>query len=67
MMNQKTLSNFENQITEGKKTVSYNLPNLTQEEIKLCRYLQKNNIRLEQEKITHSFAEQEIEKIYDNI
>jgi len=64
MMNQETLSNFENHITEGKQTIPYHLPNLTPIEIELYHYLQKNNLRLEQEKIIHSFAEQEIEKIY---
>ncbi len=63
MMNKETLSHFENEIVEGKKTTPYSLPNLTQKEVKLYDYLQKNNLRLEQEKITHSFAEQEIKKL----
>ncbi|WP_375562625.1 hypothetical protein ACE193_08790 [Bernardetia sp. OM2101] len=60
MINKETLAHFENEIIEGKKLLL--IIYLTQKEIKLYDHLQANNLHLEQEKIAHSFAEQEIEK-----
>ena len=61
MMDEDTLSNFKS--TEGPNATSQNLQRLTESELKLYEYLRTNNIRLEQEKITQTFAEERIRKL----
>lgn len=62
MMDEETLSNFKGAI--GIPAANQNLQQLTENELKLYNYLRQNNIRLEQEKITQSFAEDRIKRIF---
>lgn len=61
MMDENTLNSFES--GEGKLATNQNLQQLTECELKLYNYLRENNIRLEQEKITQTFAEEKIKKL----
>lgn len=61
MMDTETLNCF--QFGEGKPANNQTLKWLSEEEVNLYNYLRKNNIRLEQEKITQGYAEDKI-KIY---
>lgn len=60
MMDLETLNSFP--AAEGKPATNQNLQRLSQDELKLYQHLRKNNIRLEQEKITQTFA---VDKIYE--
>ena len=62
MMDEETLLSFK--CAKGQPTPIQNLQRLTESELKLYIYLRQNNIRLEQEKITHTFAEERIKKIF---
>ncbi len=62
MMDDETLNSF--QFGEGKPSTNQNLQRLTGSELKLYNHLRKNNIRLEQEKITQAFAEERIKKLF---
>lgn len=62
MMDEETLLSFKS--AKGQPAPIQNLQRLTESELKLYAYLRQNNIRLEQEKITHSFAEERIKKIF---
>lgn len=64
MMDEETLSNFKS--AQGTPASNQNLQRLTEDELKLYNYLRQNNIRLEQEKITQTFAEQRINKLFQN-
>jgi hypothetical protein len=54
MMDEETLSNFAS--AAGQKAANQNLKHLLESELELYNHLQANNIRLEQEKITHAYA-----------
>jgi len=62
MMDEETLSSFKS--AEGTSATKQNLQWLTEGELKLYNYLRSNNIRLEQEKITQTFAEERIRKLF---
>lgn len=62
MMDDETLSSFE--AGKGKPAANQLLEHLTDSEKKMYDHLRLNNIRLEQEKITQSFAEKKIEKVF---
>jgi len=62
MMDEETLSNFKS--AKGTPAVNQNMQLLTEVELKLYNYLRQNNIRLEQEKITQTFAEAKILKLF---
>lgn len=62
MMDIETLSSFES--GEGKPSTNQNLQRLSESELILYNHLRQNNIRLEQEKITHTFAEEKIRKLF---
>lgn len=62
MMNEETLSRF--QYSEGKQANSQSLKWLNEGETKLYNRVRKNNIRLEQEKITQSFADKKIKELF---
>lgn len=64
MMDEETLSNFP--VASGTPAGYQNLPRLTEAELKLYQYLQKNNIRLEQEKISQKYAEEMIKEVCDS-
>jgi len=55
MMDEETLASFKS--AEG----------LTEKELKLYNHLRQNNIRLEQEKITQTFAEERIYEMFRKI
>jgi hypothetical protein len=61
MMDAQTLSAFSH--SSGTPAFNQSLPHLTESEQKLYRFVQQNNIRLEQEKITQAFAEEQIGKM----
>jgi hypothetical protein len=65
MMDEETLSSFKS--ASGTPASNQNLQQLTDKELKLYNYLWQNNIRLEQEKITQTFAEKRIYEIYDKM
>ncbi|MBI3583102.1 MAG: hypothetical protein HY096_04020, partial [Nitrospinae bacterium] len=46
------------------QATNHNLQRLTESELKLYNHLRQNNIRLEQEKITQTFAEERIKKLF---
>lgn len=60
MMDFKTLRHFENELGPGEPTNVRVLENLTEEELDLFKYVQSNNLRLEQEKITHQYLIEEL-------
>jgi hypothetical protein len=60
-MDEETLSSFTS--AKGPQVSNQNLQRLTESELKLYNYLRQNNIRLEQEKITQTFAEERIKKL----
>ncbi len=62
MMDEETLSSFKT--AEGTPASNQILQRLTEWELKLYNHLRKNNIRLEQEKITQSFADERINKLF---
>lgn len=64
MMDKETLSRFKG--SAGKPAANQLLQNLSQSEKDLYDYLRTNNIRLEQEKITQTFAEDRIQKHFQN-
>ncbi|HET7116631.1 MAG TPA: Wadjet anti-phage system protein JetD domain-containing protein [Hanamia sp.] len=61
MMDVETLSKFS--FRSGTPAGYQNLQRLSETELKLYQYLQKNNIRLEQEKISQKYAEERIKKL----
>lgn len=63
MMDEETLNSFI--FGEGKPAPIQSLQELTESELKLYKHLQKNNIRLEQEKITQAFADEKINNLFD--
>jgi len=62
MMDEETLSSFT--IASGQAASNQNLQRLTESELKLYNHLRQNNIRLEQEKITQTFAEERIKNLF---
>ena len=62
MMDTETLNSF--QFGEGKPANNQNLQWLTEDELTLYHDLRKNNIRLEQEKITQIYAEDKIINLF---
>lgn len=62
MMDEETLSSFTS--ASGQPATNQNLQRLTESELKLYNHLRQNNIRLEQEKITQTFAEERIKKLF---
>ena len=63
MMDEETLSSFTS--AGGQQAANQNLQRLTESELKLYNHLRQNNIRLEQEKITQTFAEDRIKKLFN--
>ncbi|HEV7332367.1 MAG TPA: Wadjet anti-phage system protein JetD domain-containing protein [Flavisolibacter sp.] len=61
MMDQETLDSFGH--SKGERCANQNLHMLTNKEQQLYQYLRENDIRLEQEKITQSYAESKIYSI----
>lgn len=61
MMDEETLSSFTS--SSGQPATNQNLQQLSERELKLYNHLRENNIRLEQEKITQSFANKKIKEI----
>jgi len=64
MMDEETLSSYKS--AEGTPATNQNLQRLTENELKLYNHLRQNNIRLEQEKITQTFAEEKIKNLFQN-
>jgi hypothetical protein len=64
MMDAETLGSFK--AGEGKPAKNQSLTALTAEELKLYEYIRKENIRLEQEKITQTFAEEQIRLLFQD-
>lgn len=62
MMDEETLLSFTS--ASGQQATNQNLQRLTESELKLYNHLRQNNIRLEQEKITQTFAEEKIKKYF---
>ena len=62
MMDEDTLTNFKS--GKGKPAANQTLQQLSESETKLYNHLRQNNIRLEQEKITQTFAEEKIKKLF---
>jgi len=62
MMDEETLSSFTS--ASGQPATNQNLQRLTESEFKLYNHLRQNNIRLEQEKITQTFADEKIKKLF---
>lgn len=62
MMDEETLSSYKT--AEGTPAANQTLQRLTESELKLYNHLRQNNIRLEQEKIIQSFAEERIKKLF---
>lgn len=62
MMDEETLSSFKS--AEGTPATNQNLQRLTENELKLYNHLRQGNIRLEQEKINQTFAEERIKKLF---
>lgn len=56
MMDRQTIDVYSQYLVEGKQTHRDDFAGLTQDELDFLRYLQKNNLRLEQEHIPHSDA-----------
>lgn len=65
MMDEETLFCFKS--ASGTPASNQKLQHLTESELKLYNYLRQNNIRLEQEKITQTFAEKRIYDIYNKM
>ncbi len=63
-MDQRTLSYFG--AGKGVPCSNQNLKMLTDEEYRLYQYLRDNNLRLEQEKITQSYAENQLFSIVNH-
>ncbi len=62
MMDEEILSSYKT--AEGTPAANQTLQRLTESELKLYNHLRQNNIRLEQEKITQTFAEERIKKLF---
>lgn len=62
MMDKETLSSFKG--SAGQLATNQNLQRLSESELALYNHVQQNNIRLEQEKITQTFAEEKIKKLF---
>lgn len=63
MMDWSTLNQYKSLLKEGTPAQLQILPHLTTEEYELYRYLQENNLRLEQERIPQAEATEEIKSI----
>lgn len=63
MMDEGTLSCFKS--AKGTPASNQTLQQLTESELKLYNHLRQNNIRLEQEKITQTFAVEKINEVYN--
>lgn len=63
MMDWSTLNQYKSLLKEGTPAQLQILPHLTAEEYDLYRYLQENNLRLEQERIPQTEATKEIKSI----
>lgn len=63
MMDEETLSSFTS--SSGQQATNQNLQRLSENELKLYNHLRQNNIRLEQEKITQTFAEERIKTLLE--
>lgn len=64
MMDRQTLDDHKEYWVKGKETKANNLPNLTPNESELFHYIRENNIRLEQERITHKYVEDKIRDLH---
>lgn len=64
MMDEETLTNFKS--GEGRPAANQTLQRLSESEAKIYNYLRQNNVRLEQEKITQTFAEDKIKNYFLN-
>lgn len=64
MMDWSTLNQYKSLLKEGTPAQLQILPHLTAEEYELYRYLQENNLRLEQERIPQAEATEEINKVF---
>ena len=62
MMDETTLQTFKDFWVTGTPSTARSLPHLTQKEHVLFEYLSQENIRLEQERIPHSYAMDHIQK-----
>jgi hypothetical protein len=65
MMDRITLSQFKDDIDKGQPGSIVNLELLTAEEKSLFQYLKEGNLRLEQEKISQSYADSILKNILD--
>lgn len=63
MMDEETLASFKS--AQGTPATNQTLQRLTDRELKLYHHLRQNNIRLEQEKITQTFAEERINEVLE--
>ncbi|MEM7184552.1 MAG: Wadjet anti-phage system protein JetD domain-containing protein, partial [Spirochaetota bacterium] len=63
LMDWQTLKTFQNQASQGQMTNRQEPKNLTVEESQVYRYLAANNLRLEQEKLSHSYCKKYLEKL----
>lgn len=64
MMDEETLQQYKELLKEGTPTTIQQLPHLTTKEYELYLYLQKNNQRLEQERIPHLEAVDKIKRLW---
>ncbi len=62
MMDEETLLSFAS--ASGQPATIQNLQRPTESELKLYNHLRQNNIGIEQEKITQTFAEERIKKLF---
>lgn len=65
MMDKETLSSFKS--SAGQPATNQNLQRLSERELALYNHVKQNNIRLEQEKITQTFADEKIKKLFLNL
>lgn len=64
MMDKKTFHTFEKHITSGKNAGKVNTCHLTADELKVYELICNNNYRLEQEKITQEYSNNELLSFY---
>lgn len=65
MMDFETLNTFKDDWSKGELTTVNTLPNLTDEEQELFTFVKADNIRFEQEKISHEFVLKQVAKVYE--
>ena len=63
MMDAKTLARFEDFVVPGTLSGVTQLPNLNPEEAQVFAALAKDNVRLEQERISHEYAVRELRRV----